>query len=69
MTAVSITPAVALSETRAELEHFRTRSLVQAQAIADLQAQVAAQASRIAELEGRGATDSTEVLTEEPAHG
>lgn len=65
MTAVSIAPTVALTEARAEVEHFRTRSLIQAQAIADLQAQVAALSEHNAHLQSLIRTDTAE----EPTHG
>lgn len=40
MTTVAIDPAVALAEAHALVEHYRNRSLIQAQAIADLQARI-----------------------------
>lgn len=67
MTTVSISPTVALAETRAELEHFRNRSLIQAQAIADLQAQVAAASERIAHLQSL--IPEAQPASEEEAHG
>lgn len=48
MTTVQIHPAIALQEAQALVEHYRQRSLIQAQAIADLQ-------SRIADLEAASA--------------
>ena len=41
MTSVSIAPAVALAEADALIAHLRQRGLIQAQAIADLQARIA----------------------------
>lgn len=67
MTAVSISPNVALAESRAELEHFRNRSLIQAQAIADLQAQVAALSERNAHLQSL--IPEAQPESEEEAHG
>lgn len=39
---IPIDPRVALTEAQALAEHYRNRSLIQAQAIADLQARLAA---------------------------
>lgn len=41
MTTIQIAPSVALAEANALVEHYRHRSLIQAQAIADLQAELA----------------------------
>lgn len=38
---VQISPSIALAEARAEADYFRARSLIQAQAIADLKQQIA----------------------------
>lgn len=43
MSTVQINPSVALSEAQALLAYYQNRNLIQAQAIADLQAQLAAQ--------------------------
>ena len=40
MSTVQITPSVALSESQALVEYYRNRTLIQAQAIADLQAEI-----------------------------
>lgn len=42
MSTVQITTSVALAEQQALTEYYRNRSLIQAQAIADLQAQITA---------------------------
>ena len=57
MSTIQITPSVALAEQQALTEYYRNRSLIQAQAIADLQAQVAAQTP--APIDGEIVTEET----------
>ncbi len=58
MKTVQITPSVALAEANALVEHYRNRSLIQAQAIADLQAEIAALRAALPETVTEETTDA-----------